>query len=107
MAKQVPGKEEFNETLRYFARQIKLTGVDLQLNRRIESAEELSGYDDVILATGVRPRTPPIDGISHNKVLSYVDVLQGKANVGARVAIIGAGVLILPSIYRTTVVMPV
>ena len=91
MAKQVPGKEEFNETLRYFARQIKLTGVDLQLNRRIESAEELSGYDDVILATGVRPRTPPIDGISHNKVLSYVDVLQGKANVGARVAIIGAG----------------
>ena len=91
MAKQVPGKEEFNETLRYFAKQIELTGVDLQLNRRIESAEELNGYDHVILATGVTPRTPRIEGITHDKVLSYVDVLRGNANVGARVAIIGAG----------------
>ena len=91
MAKQVPGKEEFNETLRYFARQIELTGVELQLNRRVESAEELSDYDDVILATGVTPRTPGIEGIKHDKVLSYVDVLRGNANVGARVAIIGAG----------------
>jgi len=91
MAKQVPGKEEFNETLRYFARQIEITGVDLQLNRRIENAEELQSYDDVILATGVTPRTLSIEGIKHNKVLSYVDVLRGNANVGARVAIIGAG----------------
>lgn len=91
MARQVPGKEEFNETLRYYARQIELTGVDLQLNRRIETAEELNEYDDVILATGVTPRTPGIEGITHDKVLSYVDVLRGKANVGARVAIIGAG----------------
>ena len=91
MARQVPGKEEFNETLRYYAKQIELTGVDLQLNRRIETAEELSDYDDVILATGVTPRTPGIEGITHDKVLSYVDVLRGKANVGARVAIIGAG----------------
>lgn len=91
MARQVPGKEEFNETLRYFAKQIELTGVDLQLNRRIENAEELSEYDEVILATGVTPRVLNIEGITHNKVLSYVDVLRGKANVGARVAIIGAG----------------
>jgi len=91
MAKQVPGKEEFNETIRYFTKQIELTGVDLQLNRRIENAEELSDYDHVILATGVTPRTPKIDGVTHDKVLSYVDVLRGQANVGARVAIIGAG----------------
>lgn len=91
MAKQVPGKEEFNETLRYFAKQIELTGVDLQLNRRIESAKELAEYDDVILATGVTPRTPGIEGIEHDKVLSYIDVLRGNANVGGRVAIIGAG----------------
>ena len=91
MAKQVPGKEEFNETIRYFGKQIELTGVDLQLNRRIERADELSDYDEVILATGVTPRTPNIEGINHDKVLSYIDVLRGKANVGARVAIIGAG----------------
>lgn len=91
MAKQVPGKEEFNETIRYFAKQIELTGVDLQLNRRIENVEELTDFDDVILATGVTPRTPGIEGITHDKVLSYIDVLRGKANVGARVAIIGAG----------------
>ena len=91
MAKQVPGKEEFNETIRYFGKQIELTGVDLQLNRRIENVDELSGFDDVILATGVTPRTPGIEGINHDKVLSYIDVLRGKANVGARVAIIGAG----------------
>jgi len=91
MAKQVPGKEEFNETLRYFKKRIELTGVKLELNRRIENAEQLAEYDDVILATGVTPRTPGISGIDHSKVLSYVDVLRGQANVGARVAIIGAG----------------
>ncbi len=91
MAKQVPGKEEFNETLRYFAKQIELTGVSLQLNQRIESVQDLAEFDDVVLATGVKPRTPNIEGIEHGKVLSYVDVLRGKANVGARVAIIGAG----------------
>lgn len=91
MAKQVPGKEEFNETLRYFKKRIELTGVKLELNRRIENAEQLAEYDDVILATGVTPRTPGITGIDHSKVLSYVDVLRGQANVGARVAIIGAG----------------
>lgn len=91
MARQVPGKEEFNETLRYFQKQIELTGVDLRLNQRIESAEDLKSYDEVLLATGVTPRTPPIEGIEHAKVLSYVDVLRGRANVGPRVAVIGAG----------------
>jgi len=91
MAKQVPGKEEFYETLRYFSKQIELHGVKLQLNHRVERTEELADFDEIILATGVKPRTPNITGIEHGKVLSYVDVLRGKANVGARVAIIGAG----------------
>jgi 2,4-dienoyl-CoA reductase (NADPH2) len=91
IAKQIPGKEEFNETLRYFKKQIELTGVDLQLNKRVNDASELAGFDDVILATGVTPRTPNIEGITHSKVLSYIDVLRDRANVGNKVAIIGAG----------------
>jgi len=61
------------------------------LNRRIDDASELKDFDDVLLATGVTPRTPNIEGIEHAKVLSYVDVLRGQANVGAKVAVIGAG----------------
>jgi len=91
MAKRVPGKEEFNETLRYFQKRIELTGVDLQLNQRIDDAKALAEFDEIILATGVKPRTPAIEGIEHSKVLSYIDVLRGGANVGARVAVIGAG----------------
>ena len=91
MAKQVPGKEEFNETLRYFGKRLELTGVDVQLNKRINDASELKTFDQVLLATGVTPRNPDIKGINHDKVLSYVDVLRGKANVGSKVAIIGAG----------------
>ena len=91
MARQVPGKEEFNETLRYFQKQIELTGVELVLNHRVENTDELKDFDVVLLATGVTPRTPRIQGIDHGKVLSYVDVLKGRANVGQRVAIIGAG----------------
>ncbi len=91
MARQVPGKEEFNETLRYFGRQIELTGVELRLNHRVENPAELQDFDEILLASGVSPRTPAIDGIDHGKVLSYIDVLRGHANVGARVAIIGAG----------------
>jgi 2,4-dienoyl-CoA reductase (NADPH2) len=91
IAKQIPGKEEFNETLRYFGKQIELSGVDLQLNRRVNDASELEAFDDVILATGVTPRTPNIEGITHSKVLSYIDVLRDRANVGQKVAIIGAG----------------
>ncbi|MFK7890331.1 MAG: FAD-dependent oxidoreductase [Granulosicoccus sp.] len=91
MAKQVPGKEEFYETLRYFKRKIELTGVQLQLGCRVQSVEDLAEFDEIILATGVVPRTLNIPGIDHPKVLSYVDVLQRRVNVGARVAIIGAG----------------
>jgi 2,4-dienoyl-CoA reductase (NADPH2) len=92
IARQIPGKEEFNETLRYFGRKIELTGVKLQLNHRVTREELLAGgYDDVIVATGIRVRMPKIDGIDHPKVLSYLDVLRDKKPVGKRVAIIGAG----------------
>ncbi|RLQ21646.1 NADPH-dependent 2,4-dienoyl-CoA reductase [Seongchinamella sediminis] len=92
IAKQIPGKEEFYETLRYFARQIELTGVKLQLGQRV-SAAELGGadFDEVVLATGIVPRRPDIEGVDHPSVLTYLDVLQDKLPVGDRVAIIGAG----------------
>lgn len=92
IAMQIPGKEEFAETLRYFARRIEVTGVRLQLNERVTHQQLLSmGFDDIIIATGIVPRRPPIEGIDHPKVLSYLDVLQKKIPVGGRVAIIGAG----------------
>ncbi|WDD93028.1 NADPH-dependent 2,4-dienoyl-CoA reductase [Burkholderia sp. FERM BP-3421] len=92
LAKQIPGKEEFHEALRYFARQIEVTGVRLHLNRRVDAAALIAGgYDEVVLATGVTPRDPRIPGQDHPKVLSYVDVLAGKRPVGARVAVVGAG----------------
>jgi 2,4-dienoyl-CoA reductase (NADPH2) len=90
IAKQVPGKEEFYETLRYFAKQITLTGVKLRLNTLV-TADELSAFDEVVLATGITPRTPEIEGVTHPKVLSYLDVLRDKKAVGKSVAIIGAG----------------
>jgi 2,4-dienoyl-CoA reductase (NADPH2) len=92
MANQIPGKEEFNETLRYYKKQLSLTGVDTRLKAKA-TTEQLLGekFDEVILATGVIPRTPDIEGIDHPKVLSYVDVLLHKRAVGRRVAIIGAG----------------
>ncbi len=90
IAKQVPGKEEFEETLRYFKRQIELTGVDLKLNTRV-SADDLTGFDEVLLATGIVPNTPAIDGIDNAIVMNYLDVLRDKKEVGKRVAIIGAG----------------
>jgi 2,4-dienoyl-CoA reductase (NADPH2) len=92
IAMQIPGKEEFAETVRYFGRKIALTGVKLQLGQRVTREQLLAGgYDDVVVATGIKVRRPPIAGIEHAKVLSYVDVLQDKAPVGKRVAIIGAG----------------
>jgi 2,4-dienoyl-CoA reductase (NADPH2) len=91
MARAVPGKEEFNETLRYFARQIELTGVTVKLNKRVSAEDLTDGFDHVVLATGVLPRRPSIPGIDHTSVLSYIDVLAGKEEVGGRVAIIGAG----------------
>ena len=92
IAKQVPGKEEFFETLRFFGRQIELTGVKLALNHRV-TAQELTagGYAHVVLATGVSPRTPDIEGINHPKVVGYLDVLRDKCAVGKTVALIGAG----------------
>lgn len=92
IAKQIPGKEEFYETIRYFNKQIELHKVQLKLNTRI-SAEELksSDFDEIIIATGIKPRIPKINGIEHKKVLSYLDVLKYKKPVGKRVAVIGAG----------------
>jgi len=90
VAKQVPGKEEFYETLRYFCRRIDTTGVKLQLETRVAAAD-LAAFDEVILATGITPRQPPIAGIDHPKVLSYLDVLKHRREVGRQVAIIGAG----------------
>ena len=90
MAKQIPGKEEFHETLRYFGKKIETTGVKLHLNRRV-SADDLKGYDEVILATGVTPRNPKIPGQDMPHVLSYIDVLLHKKPVGKRVAVVGAG----------------
>ena len=90
MAKQIPGKEEFEETLRYFRTQLELTGVTMELGREVD-AGDLSSFDSVVLATGVHPRQIELPGIDHPKVLSYVDVLKHKVEVGARVAIIGAG----------------
>jgi len=92
IAMQIPGKEEFSETIRYFRKKIDLTGVELRLGQRVTREELLAGgYDDVIVATGIKVRMPPIPGIDHPKVLSYIDVLQKKVPVGKRVAIIGAG----------------
>ena len=92
IAKQVPGKEEFFETLRYFAKQISLTGVTLRLGQRVSAQDLLgAGFTQVVLATGVTPRTPAIEGIDHPSVRSYLDVLRDKCAVGQRVALIGAG----------------
>ena len=92
IAMRIPGKEEFAETIRYFARKLETTGVSVRLGQRVTREELLAGgYDDVIVATGIKVRKPAIDGIDHPKVLSYVDVVRGGAPVGKRVAIIGAG----------------
>jgi len=91
IAKRIPGKEEFYETLRYFGKQIELTGVNLQLNTKVTAETlQVGGFDQVVLATGISPRTPDIEGVNHQKVLSYLDVMKG-AEVGQKVAVIGAG----------------
>ena len=92
VAKRVPGKEEFFETLRYFRNKVKSTGVDLHLNTRVDvQALVGGGFDEIILATGIAPRTPAIAGVEHAKVLSYLDVLLERKPVGKSVAVIGAG----------------
>jgi len=92
IAKQIPGKEEFYETIRYFNKQIELHNVTLKLNTRVSKENVLKrDFDEVILATGIKPRIPSIIGIEHEKVLNYIDVLKHKKHVGKRVAVIGAG----------------
>ncbi len=92
IAKRIPGKEEFFETLRYFGRKLQTAGVDLRLNTRVTADDLLGkGYDEVILATGIAPRTPAIPGVDNPKVLSYLDVILGRKPVGKSVAVIGAG----------------
>jgi len=92
IAKRIPGKEEFNETIRYFRVMLEKNGVDLRLNTRV-TADDLKagGFDEVVLATGVVPRTPDIEGIDHPKVIGYLDALLERRPVGRKVAIIGAG----------------
>ena len=93
IAKQIPGKEEFYETLRYFKRQIELhKNITLKLNTYVDAvALNDEGFDEVMIATGIKPRTPAIEGIEHEKVLTYIEVLKEKKPVGNKVAIIGAG----------------
>lgn len=90
IAKKVPGKEEFEETLRYFRTQLELHGVDVRLKTRA-TPELLTDFDEVVVATGVTPRNPVIEGVDHRSVVSYLDVLRDGAEVGERVAIVGAG----------------
>ena len=90
LARRIPGKEEFAETLRYFRTRIRETGVKLMLDRRV-GADDLAGFDRVLLATGIVPRMPSIPGIDHPKVASYVDIVEGRRQAGARVAVVGAG----------------
>jgi 2,4-dienoyl-CoA reductase (NADPH2) len=90
MAKKIPGKEEFYETLRYFQKQIESHKVDLHLNKKA-TAKDLKDFDEVVIATGISPRQIALDGIEHTKVVSYIDVLKNKKEIGKRVAVIGAG----------------
>ena len=92
MARVIPGKEEFDETLRYFTRRVETSGVELRLSTRVDvAALQAESFDAVILATGVRPRTLDLPGMDRDDVLSYPQVLRDQVEVGRRVAIIGAG----------------
>ena len=93
MARRIPGKEqEFAELVRYFNKRLINTGVQVQLERRVDAAFlETQGFDKIVIATGIKPRTPRIEGIEHAKVVSYTDVILGRVQVGERVAIIGTG----------------
>ncbi|MBK8630485.1 MAG: NADPH-dependent 2,4-dienoyl-CoA reductase [Sphingomonadales bacterium] len=92
LAKTIPGKEEFYETLRYFSRTIEKLGITLKLNTRVDvAAIKAGGFDETVVATGIEPRVPELEGINHPKAVSYIDVIKGKAQVGQTVAIMGAG----------------
>jgi 2,4-dienoyl-CoA reductase (NADPH2) len=91
-AKQIPGKEEFYETLRYYKKRIEVTSVKLHLNTRVDANMlKQQGFKEVVMATGIKPRGLTISGSDHPKVLSYIDVLRDHKPVGAKVAVIGAG----------------
>ncbi|GLX50714.1 NADPH-dependent 2,4-dienoyl-CoA reductase [Streptomyces hygroscopicus subsp. hygroscopicus] len=90
VARKVPGKQEFDETLRYFRHQLDAHGVTVRLDTRV-SAEDVADFDEVVVATGVTPRTPDIPGVDHPCVLGYLDVLRDGVPVGDRVAVLGAG----------------
>jgi 2,4-dienoyl-CoA reductase (NADPH2) len=92
LAKRIPGKEEFHETLRYFRRRLDKLGVTQRLNTHVEvQLLQAEGYDEVVVATGITPRKPDIPGIEHSMVVPYVDAILGRKPIGQRVAIIGAG----------------
>jgi 2,4-dienoyl-CoA reductase (NADPH2) len=92
LAVRVPGKYEFGETLRYFGEQLRRTGVDVRLNTRATVQKLASGeFDRVVIATGIRPREVAFPGADHPKVVSYIDLISGRKNAGANVAIIGMG----------------
>ncbi|MFI9063326.1 FAD-dependent oxidoreductase [Streptomyces sp. NPDC053429] len=90
IARRIPGKEEFEETIRYYGNQLVERGVEVRLDTRAD-VETLRGYDEVVVATGVTPRTPDIEGVDHPNVVTYLDVLRDGAPVGERVAVVGAG----------------
>lgn len=92
LAKRVPGKEEFYETLRYYRKMIDVWGIDLQLDTQAElDMLKAESFDHIVIATGINPRIPEIDGIDHPNVVGYIDVITGRKAVGQKVAIIGAG----------------
>ncbi len=92
LARAVPGKQEFNELLRYFRQGVARHGVTLKLNSRADAPSLAAGhYDRIVIATGVRPRLPQLLGMAHPKVMSYADLLSGRVQAGRRVAVIGAG----------------
>ncbi len=90
LAKRIPGKEEFHETIRYYTRMLAKLKIDVRLNTHA-TPDMLTGFDHIIVATGITPRVPDIDGIMHEKVVSYIDVIRGKVTLGEKVAIMGAG----------------
>ena len=92
LARRIPGKEEFDETLRSYRRRLAVLGVDVRLGQRVD-ADGLAaqGFDEVLVATGIEPRTPDIPGVDHPKVVSYIDAIMGRKPIGQKVAIIGAG----------------
>jgi 2,4-dienoyl-CoA reductase (NADPH2) len=90
LARRIPGKSEFGETVRYFGAQLARAGVEVRLATRA-SPETLAGHDHVVLATGIVPRRPDIPGIDHAKVAGYTDIIAGRVEAGQDVAVIGAG----------------